>query len=170
MRKNSAWIIMVAISTLVGPGASRASAQNQVGGHIGIVLPLVTRANETTTSISDDFVIGFPMGITVRKSATFAFDLELVPSVQNDPFHVDLTVHPGAVWALGGGWGGGARLAFDINKASWGFTPILNHGLFKVGRDTALFAEAVVPVRFQENSQGNMFTSIGFGIHVGVGF
>ena len=67
MRRQSAWIsAAIAIATFFGPGASGASAQNQVGGHIGVVLPLVTRANGTTTSISDDFVIGFPMGITVR--------------------------------------------------------------------------------------------------------
>ena len=121
MRTHSDWMMTVlAIATLVGPAASRASAEDKLGGHIGFVLPLVTHANGATTTISDDFVIGFPMGITVRKSDTFAFDLELVPAVQNSPLHVDLTVHPGFVCGVGGGWGAGARLAFDVNKASWG--------------------------------------------------
>jgi len=66
--------------------------------------------------------------------------------------------------------GAGARLAFDVNKASWGFTPILNHGLLKVGSGSTLFGELVVPVRFQENVFGKSYASIGLGVHVGVGF
>ena len=135
-----------------------------------MVLPLVTRANGDTTTISDDFVLGFPMGITVRKSDTLAFDLELVPGVQNDPLHVDLTVHPGVVVGVGDGWGAGVRLAFDVNKPSWGFTPILNHGLLKVGTDSTLFGELVLPIRFQSTGPGNTSTAIGFGVHVGIGF
>jgi len=114
-------------------------------------------------------VLGFPMGITVRKSDTLAFDLELVPVIQNDPLHVDLTVHPGVVFGVGDGWGVGARMAFDLNKASWGFTPILNHGLLKVGRDAMFFGEVVMPIRFQDNG-GGTFTSIGLGLHFGIGF
>jgi hypothetical protein len=55
------WPLMIA-AALLGPMAARASAQNTLGGHLGIVLPLVSRANAMTTTISDDFVIGFPMG------------------------------------------------------------------------------------------------------------
>src|SRR5216110_521381 len=88
------------VAMIAGPVVSTASAQNRLGGHMGFVLPLVSHGNGTTTTISDDFVIGFPMGITVRKSDKFAFDLELVPAVQNAPLHVDLTVHPGIVVGL----------------------------------------------------------------------
>jgi hypothetical protein len=162
--------VAAAATLLTGPAASVASAQDTLGGHIGFVLPLVTRANGVTTTIADDFTIGFPMGITVRRSQNFAFDLEIVPSVQNDPLHVGLTVHPGIVGGLGGGWGAGVRLAFDVNQASWGFTPIVNHGLLQVGRGASLFAELVLPIRFQEDAAGNSFTSFGVGVHVGVGF
>jgi hypothetical protein len=164
MRRYSlCYIIMGAILTLAGPAASRAEAQNTVGGHIGVLFPLVTHANGTTTDISDDFTIGFPMGITVRKSPTFAFDLELVPSIQNEPLDVGLTVHPGVLWGVAEGWNAGIRLAFDVNRASWGFTPLLNYG-------KSVFAEVVLPIRFQEDAFGDGFTSIGFGVHVGVGF
>ena len=164
------WPMLIAFAALIGSVASRASAQNTLGGHIGFVLPLVSHADGATTTIADDFVIGFPMGITVRKSPTFAFDLELVPAVQNDPLGVGLTVHPGVVWGVGDGWGAGLRLAFDVNQPSWGLTPILNHGLLKVGKDSMLFGELVLPVRFQENRAGRSFTSVGFGVHLGVGF
>lgn len=163
-------IIILGGALLLSPLSTDASAQNRLGGHFGAVFPLVTRANGTTTTISDDFVVGFPMGITVRKSDQFAFDLEFVPAVQNDPLHVDLTVHPGIVVGLDGGWGAGVRLAFDVGRPSWGFTPILNHGLFPVGRDATVFAELVVPVRFQSTRPGETFTSVGVGLHIGVGF
>jgi hypothetical protein len=171
MIKRSVWIAALAlVATLGGPAVSTASAQNRLGGHMGFVLPLVTHADGKTTTISDDFVIGFPVGITVRKSDTFAFDLELVPAVQNNPLHVGLTVHPGVVAGLGNGWGAGARIAFDVNEPSWGFTPILNHGLTTVGKDATLFGELVVPIRFQSRGPGNTTTSIGLGVHLGIGF
>jgi hypothetical protein len=106
---------------LLGPLSLPAAAQNRLGGHIGFVLPIVTRGDETTTDISEDFTIGFPVGITVRTSDDFAFDLEFVPFVQNDPLHVDLTVHPGAIWRLDDDLNAGVRLAFEVNRAAWGF-------------------------------------------------
>ena len=82
MRSRQLCLIVVAGAAMwLGASSKNASAEDRLGGHIGFVLPLVTHANGTNTTISDDFVIGFPMGITVRKSDTFAFDLELVPGV-----------------------------------------------------------------------------------------
>ena len=166
------WVLFAALTcgALAGPLVSTAAAQNRLGGHMGLVLPLVTRADGTTTNISDDFVIGFPMGITVRKSDKFAFDLELVPAIQNDPLHTSLTVHPGVVAGVGNGWGVGLRMAFDVNQPSWGFTPIVNHGLLEVGEGVTLFAEVVVPIRFQSFRPNDTSTSIGLGIHFGIGF
>jgi hypothetical protein len=148
--------------------APPAAAENRLGGHFGAVFPLVTRANDDTTTLSDDFQVGFPMGITVKTSDKFAFDLELVPGINNDPLRVPLTVHPGALWGLGGNYTLGLRMAFDINGASWGFTPLLNKG-FPMGGHT-LFVEAVAPIRFQEDFAGESQTALTFGIHVGVGF
>jgi len=169
-RYSPCCIIIGAILALAGPAASRAEAQNTLGGHFGVVFPLVTHANDTTTDISEDFTIGFPMGITVRKSPSFAFDLELVASMQNEPLDVGLTVHPGVLWGFADGWNAGIRLAFDVNQASWGFTPLVNYRLFAVGNDGSVFAEVVVPIRFKEDRFGDGFTSIGLGVHVGVGF
>jgi hypothetical protein len=171
MRISRVLSVMVpAAIVLLGLSATDAVAQNRLGGHFGVVFPLVTHANGETTTISDDFAMGFPMGITVRKSDKFAFDLELVPAIQNDPLHVDLTVHPGFVVGLDRGWGAGVRMAFDVGAPSWGFTPILNHGLLAVGSDATLFAEFVLPIRFKSAGQNNTFTSVGVGAHIGVGF
>jgi hypothetical protein len=149
--------------------ASLARAENRVGGHFGAVFPLITRAQGDTTNIGDDFKVGFPMGITVKKSGKYAFDLEVVPVLDEDsPIGVPLTIHPGVLRDFGSNWTGGLRMAFDIGGASWGFTPLLNKGFPK--GEHALFVEFVVPIRFQDDAFGEGSTAIGFGVHVGVGF
>lgn len=158
------------VFTVFGVLPTRASAQEKLGGHFGFVIPLVTRADGETITVADDFVIGFPTGITVRTSDRVAFDLELVPVIQNSPLNVDLTVHPGVIVGLANRLSAGLRMAFDVNRASWGFTPLLNASVFQLTEGSSLFGELVVPIRFQEDSEGSTFTSIGLGIHVGVGF
>jgi hypothetical protein len=152
----------------LGLGVPRAQAEDRLGGHFGAVFPLITHANGDTTTIGDDFQVGFPMGITVRKSDKFAFDLELVPGVNNNPQRVSLTVHPGVLFGLGQDYTFGMRVAFDVSGDAWGFTPLLNKG-FPHG-DHALFVEAVAPIRFSEDVAGRGHTSVGFGVHLGVGF
>jgi hypothetical protein len=152
--------------------AAPAHAENRLGGHFGAVFPLVTRAHGDTTNIGDDFKVGFPMGITVKKDG-YAFDLEVVPVLDpadddDGPIGVPLTIHPGILKDLGSNWTGGLRMAFDIGGASWGFTPLLNKGFPK--GDHALFVEFVVPIRFQDDALGEGSTAIGFGVHLGVGF
>lgn len=169
-RRRLGLVHLVCAAALAACAPTDAFAQNRIGGHIGFVLPLVTRAQGATTTIADDFVIGFPMGITVKTSRTVAFDLELVPGVQNQPLHVDLTVHPGVIWSLGSGTAAGIRAAFDVGAASWGFTPLLNKGLVRLDNDVTLFGEVVLPIRFKQDLLGSNFTAIGLGVHFGIGF
>ena len=150
-----------------------AQAQNQIGGHFGAVFPLVTRVNGQTIDISDDFKVGFPMGITVKKTGKIAFDLELVPVLDPDEDHainVPLTIHPGVLRDLGGNWTGGLRMAFDINGASWGFTPLLNRHFDIPNHSYVYFVEFVLPIRFQDDVFGDTHTAVTFGIHAGIGF
>ena len=147
-----------------------ARAQDRLGGHFGAVFPLVTRADGATTTIGDDFKVGFPMGVTVKTSDKWAFDLELVPVIQNDPLLVSLTVHPGLIRALSGGYAAGLRMAFDVDQPSWGFTPLINKGFPVRGHSYSMFLEGVLPIRFQRQSRGDTGTSIGVAIHAGVGF
>lgn len=148
---------------------SESAAQDRVGGHFGVVIPLATRANDTTTTVSDDFLIGFPTGVSIKTSERLSFDLELVPVIQNEPLHVDLTVHPGIIVGLASRFSAGLRMAFDVNRPSWGFTPLVNRS-FPLTGSTTVFAEMVVPIRFQIDPGGSGFTSIGVGVHAGVGF
>ena len=151
--------------------APPARAQDRLGGHFGVVFPLVTHANGNTTNIGDDPKVGFPMGITVKTSDQYAFDLEIVPALDaqdHGPISVPLTIHPGVLRSLGNSWSAGLRMAFDIGGASWGFTPLLNKG-FPMGGHT-YFVEVVVPIRFQDDGLGDTHGAITLGVHVGVGF
>jgi hypothetical protein len=148
---------------------ARASAQNRLGGHFGAVFPLVTHADGETVTIGDDFKVGFPMGVTVKTSDKWAFDLEFVPVIQNDPLFVSLTVHPGILRSLAHGYTAGLRMAFDVEQPSWGFTPLLNKGFPVKGTPYSMFVEGVVPIRFQSDGT-ETHTSIGLAVHVGMGF
>jgi hypothetical protein len=151
--------------------APAAMAQDKLGGHFGVVFPLVTHVNGSTTNIGDDFKVGFPMGITVKTSDRWAFDLELVPVLDpqdNAPIGVPLTIHPGVLRSFGNSWTGGLRMAFDVGGASWGFTPLLNKGIPMGGHN--YFVEIVVPIRFQDDDVGETHTAIGLGVHFGIGF
>ena len=170
MSRLNLLVFPMLILTVLGAFPAVASAQNTLGGHFGFVLPMVGLANGETTTISDDFTIGFPMGITVRTSDRIAFDLELVANIQNEPLETSLTVHPGVIVGLSDRLAGGLRIAFDVNRPSWGFTPLINYSLFQLTDGSALFAELVVPIRFQEDPAGENFTSVGLGVHIGVGF
>jgi len=141
-----------------------AQAQNILGAYFGFLLPLVTRVGDETITIADQFVIGFPTGITVKTSEKLSFDVELVPTIQRTPYEVGLTFHPGVLYALPHDYAAGLRMAFDVNQASWGFTPLLHKKVKQLGA-TALFGELVVPLRFQDENN-----SIGLGIHLGLGF
>jgi hypothetical protein len=166
------WPLAVVVVLLMFGTVVPTHAQT-VGGHVGFVLPLVTRAGGQTTNLSDNFSIGFPMGITLRGKGRAAFDMEFVPSIQDSPRRVSLTFHPGGVWSVGNGFGVGVRAAFDINSSQFGFTPLVNkswafrsdEGFFK-----SYFVEADLPVRFNRPDVGPATNPVTFAMHFGVGF
>ena len=168
MKKRLSRHTLSSLLAIVALGiATPATAQDRIGGHFGAVIPIVSHAGGATTTLNDEFKIGFPTGITVKNDSKWAFDLEFVPVVTSNRF-ASLTLHPGVIRSLPNNFAGGVRMAFDVRESSWGFTPLLNHG-FPVGRLT-YFVEGVVPIRFQENAAGRNQTSIGLAAHVGVGF
>jgi hypothetical protein len=162
-------LITLAILSLASP----LRAQDNLGGHVGFVLPLVTHAGGNTTTLGDNFSIGFPMGITVKGKGRTAFDMEFVPSIQDRPRTVSLLVHPGVLWSLGHGYTFGMRGAFDVNSSQFGFTPLLNKA-WPIGDGSsffkAYFVEAVVPVRFNRPTDGPSTNAVTFGVHFGLGF
>ena len=174
-----AWIVLAVLAATLASKMSLAQAQEQkgptLGGHIGFVLPLVTHSGgQTINNLTQQFAVGFPVGITVKGSGRTAFDLELVPQINTTGTRITtLTVHPGLIYSLGHGWAAGGRLAFDVNDPSWGFTPLVNHswpikhknGLFK-----AYFVEADLPVRFSRPVGAPATNAVTFAMHFGVAF
>lgn len=150
-------------------GAPAAQAADQVGGHFGFVVPLVTRVDGKNTTISDQFNIGFPTGITIKPGGRTAFDLEVVPLIHSDTKKVDLTIHPGILYSLGGPWTAGLRAAFEVNQKAYGFTPLINYG-FPQANGTTLFAEFVLPVRFQRDDRDRGQTAVTAAVHFGWAF
>lgn len=137
----------------------------RLGGHFGFVLPLVRSTNHSdTVTINDDFVIGFPMGITVKKEGPWAFDLELVPSINDHD--VELTVHPGVLYAIDENWTAGLRMGFDIQQSSWGFTPLINRKLCDLTKSSHLFIELPVPIRITEDNS----PTVAVALHLGIAF
>src|SRR5262245_10598320 len=142
----------------------KAAQGTQIGGHAGFVLPIVTWGTNTEpTTINDDFVIGFPVGVTVKPGGPWAFDMELVPTINNHD--VELTVHPGVLYAIDENWTAGLRMGFDINNHAWGPTPLINRKICDLNDSMHLFVELPVPIRIGEHS-----TNVTAALHMGVGF
>ena len=152
-------------------GIGTIQAQNQIGAHFGVVQPLFGIQDGDFSGAFDPYTIGFPIGITVRKSANFAFDAEFVPfitegtGVLEGTDQVTLLVHPGLLWKVGESLTYGTRLAYEVGGIGrYGFTPLLNQGILV--KDQTVFFEFVLPVRMG-SGQG---LSVGAGLHIGVGF
>lgn len=160
---NILFISLLAALTLV---TFEAQAQNQLGGHFGVVQPLATFQDGDNPNHFDPYTIGFPMGITVRKNEKFAYDLEIVSFISfgDNADAVNLLVHPGLLWGLGNSFTFGTRLGYEIGGGRYGFTPLLNKG-FMLG-EQPVFAEFVLPVR--TGSGGGL--SVTAALHLGVGF
>lgn len=135
-----------------------------IGGHFGFMHPIIIASQGKTQILFKDFyTVGFPIGITIKKSENFFFDAEFVPFIDKNS-KVTLLVHPGALFPLGGNFTFGTRAAFEINQDMYGFTPLINKA-FPLKNGGALFAELVFPVRFTQNT-----TITIIGLHLGVGF
>lgn len=164
---------IAAVAIVMFLGSSPAHAQITVGGHVGFVIPWVTHGGGQTTTIGDNFQIGFPLGVSFHGQGRMTLDLEMVPSISDDPRTVSLTVDPGLVWSISHGWAAGGRVAFDVNSSQFGFIPLLNKswkfkndkGFFK-----AYFIEADLPVKFNRPPGGPATNSVTFATHFGLGF
>jgi hypothetical protein len=181
------WLTLAVLVVILASKASPAQAQTQaqeqtqeqapkgptLGGHIGVLFPLVTTAGGQTTTLSDQLSIGMPMGITLKGTGRTAFDLELVPQINTGAQRqTTLTVHPGLLFNVGHNVAVGGRVAFVVNQPTWGFTPLVHYSipikhssLFKT-----YFVEAVLPVRFNRPVGAPATNAVTFGMHVGVSF
>ena len=140
------------------------------GGHVGVVIPIVTRGNGTTTTIADDFSIGFPFCLTVKTNSPVAFDFEFIPTVNrssNQDFR--FLVHPGVIYNFKKKYTVGLRGAFEVGTGNYGFTPLVARS-FKLKGRTNFFVEADFPVRWERQANSPRFASVGFAAHSGINF
>ena len=140
------------------------------GGHVGIVIPIVTRGNDTTTTIADNFIIGFPFGLVIRTNSPAAFDFEFVPIINtasNQDFR--FLVHPGVTYTFKKKNTVGVRAAYEFGTGSYGFTPLVARS-FKLTEKTNYFIEADFPVRRERRPNRTRFTSVQFAVHSGISF
>jgi hypothetical protein len=91
-----------------GSNTPQAHKGPTLGAHIGFLLPLVTHSGgQTINNLTDQFAVGFPVGITVKGGGRTAFDLEFVPQINTTGTRLTtLTVHPGLIYSLdtASGW------------------------------------------------------------------
>ena len=156
------------------PAAAGSGTARMVGGHIGVAVPLVAfhinqpEGAKGTTSISDQFTIAVPIGVSVHLSPEWLVDFENIVVNNVSPWGAaGLVVDPGVIYT---GWpvAVGLRVKFDvapIANANVGIIPLVNKGLVPIG-DGMWFVEAAVPITATK-TQG---LSIGIVAHTGIGF
>ena len=115
------------------------------------------------------------MGVTIKTSFNLAFDLEVVPFIDENAVS-NVVFHPGVLMGLTNGFTFGLRGAFETAGA-YGVTPLLNKAFpFPNDPDTVFFVELVVPIRFYQAApdyQGaavDVDKTLAMAIHFGVGF
>ena len=142
----------------------------RVGGHAGVVVPVVTFSDAATTTVDENFVVGFPVGVGVgRAGGRWTFDLELVPLVDPNPQSVELLVHPGLIYAAAPRLALGVRAAFEVDGDVYGFTPLAAYSLATTSGLT-VFAELDLPVRFATDGDGGTVSSVAVVPHIGISF
>src|SRR5262245_18590900 len=145
---------------------TKESSWPHLGGHLGFVVPSFTVGEGEPQTEGDNFSLGFPMGITVKKDGPWAFDLEFVPAIiDRNQTTANVTIHPGVLYDLGDGWTAGLRMAFQVPDNAWGFTRLINKKICDLTEHSHLFVEMPLPIRI--NSDGATFT---VAAHFGIGF
>jgi hypothetical protein len=126
-----------------------AGSQYQVSGHVGVAFPLVTWTSAEGVSspqtIAEQVNINLPFGFGVKPVwSPVVYDLELVPEIHPETARgATFLVHPGVVLPLADGWAVGIRAAFEIDQASYGFTPLVIKGFPVEGYSSHWFVEAI---------------------------
>ena len=176
MRRATVWrlrfFVVVAVALQAAAGAA-VHAQTTVGGHIGILVPWITRAGGQNSTVFDSYSIGMPFGISIKGQGRMFVDFEFIPTVSQTPHQTTLTVDPGVLYSLNHGITVGLRAAFDVNSSRVGFVPLVNKS-WKLRNDIGVFktffAEIDVPVKFSRPPGGPATNPVTFATQFGFGF
>lgn len=138
----------------------------KINGYVGIMHPIVTFSeDETTTNFDGHYVVAFPMGINLWKTAKVGFSFEIVPTIKDEDGvskSSNLTFHPGVLVPLGSGFSFAGRVAFETS-GRYGFTPVFNKTLIK-SENCSYYAALLLPARFG-NDKPSTFT-VGFQLGI----
>jgi len=142
-----------------------ASAPTQLGGHVGVAVPLVSVSGGHTTSVSDQLTLAHPIGIGFKVSERWTVDFETIFAQPVHPTGMStFTIDPGVVYNAGP-VAIGMRVKWDIGaESNIGVIPLVNRGLVHFGKAT-WFVEAAFPTTYTSNA-----VSYGMVFHSGVGF
>ena len=167
------------------------SIGDTLGGHIGVAVPLITLQGYTSSTyaapalqksqtISDQFTLAFPIGITVKTSRRVSFDFEVVVQTSINPTgETGLTIDPGVIYDFGP-VAAGLRLAVPIGvtPAAIGLIPLLHRTIVDV-KGASWFVEADFPTLYHgsgapvaNNGATGTNSRVEFSavLHTGVGF
>ena len=138
----------------------------KVTGYFGILHPIVTfTGDETNVNFRDYYVVGFPTGINIWKSAKIGFSFEVVPHIKAEDGISKMNnflFHPGVLVALGNGYTFAGRAAFETS-GRYGFTPVFNKTVIK-SDNCSYFVAIPLPVRFGNDHPTSFTAGFQFGI------
>lgn len=136
---------------------------------MGVALPLVSRSQGETTTMTDALAVSIPIGVVLRKNTGVPIDIAVAPTVLNNG-RVVFSMGVNTAHGIGHGFAAGGGLLLDISGHSWGLATALDRVLLKMPRGRLLVADLFVPVQFQKDKQGARFVSVTLATHVGLAF
>jgi hypothetical protein len=168
------WILL--ITTLIvfnhsfaQTAAVPALAYPKVVGYISFVLPLVKINKDETTNdfenFSNNFAIGFPVGLNILYSEKFGFSFEISPTIKagNGTTKTNnITFSPGPMFRFKHGFTFIPRLAFETS-GRYGFTPVFNKTVIRT-KPLNYFISLSLPARFGNNELPSIGLNLQFGV------
>ncbi len=137
-------------------------------GYMSIVHPIVTAyTNETVYNFTNDYTVGFPVGINILKSDKLGFSFEITPFIKANAttsLMSNLLFHPGVILRFPKGVSVNNRLAFETS-GRFGYTLVLSKVVAKTAQHN-FFVAMPFPLRWGNNKA----FSAGVGLQAGITF
>ena len=132
----------------------------------GVLHPLVTFSDHAPVyNFSTYYLVGFPVGVNIWKTARLGYSLEIVPFVRAEGGVSrvnNVLFHPGLLLGLGKGYTLASRLAFETS-GRYGFTPVLNK-TFRPPGPVGYFLAMPLPARFGNDRAASLTVGLQFGV------
>lgn len=165
-----AGVAALASVALAGSDARAEGTYPRVGGHVGMAVPVLTLAKNSTVIGADFATVGLTPGITVHLDDRWAIDFEFIAfnEMKNTPANTTFVVDPGVVRKFDG-FAAGLRVATQVGApTNIGVVPIVVVP-FKVSEQLSYFIEGDLPL-FLRDSGTSMQPSATLLLQTGVSF